>query len=76
MGRRYFYHLTDGVCLIIDKKGRWTRSNGHVEELAYSAASKLMQAAPAPLEWSDWLVSVHDQHGSMVAVVPFPQGQG
>jgi hypothetical protein len=75
MSRRYFYHLTDGTCLVLDKKGHWTRSRSMVEPFAASAAGKLMSGMPGPVDWSDWLVSVHDQDGCLIAVVPFPSGQ-
>jgi hypothetical protein len=35
-----------------------------------------MQRGPPRIDWADWLVSVQDRKGSMVAVVPFPAGQG
>jgi hypothetical protein len=34
-----------------------------------------MRTAPGGADWSRWLVTVQDETGSMVAVVPFPAGQ-
>jgi hypothetical protein len=72
---RYFYHLTDGNDLIIDNTGRRTRSKKEVEPLAFSIAGELMSEVPGEVDWSEWLVSVQDSRGAMVAVVPFPLGQ-
>ena len=60
MGRRYFYHMTDGMALIVDRQGRWYRPKKQVQE------------APPQVDWSDWQVSVHDQDGYAVAHLPFP----
>ena len=72
MARRYFYHLTDGTSLILDEKGRWTRSKRMIEPTALSRAFALMRRGSAQVDWSEWLVSVQDGQGSMVQVVPFP----
>jgi hypothetical protein len=68
----HYFHCTDGKDLIIDRMGRRTRSKREVEPLAFSVAGELMRNAPDAVDWSDWLVSVQDRKGSMVAVVPFP----
>jgi hypothetical protein len=68
----HYFHCTDGKNLILDRTGRDTRSQHEVEPVAFQIAGELMTRAPAPLDWSDWLVSVQDDTGSMVAVVPFP----
>jgi hypothetical protein len=73
MPARFYYHLTDGRDLVIDNTGRPTRSKKDVEPLAFSVAASFMRVAPGGIDWSEWLVSVHDRKGSMVAVVPFPR---
>jgi apolipoprotein N-acyltransferase len=72
MGRRYFYHMTDGMSLIVDRKGRHIRAKRQLEPEALSRAQQLMQGAPPQVDWSDWQVSVHDQDGYAVAHLPFP----
>jgi hypothetical protein len=72
MGRRNFYHMTDGVALIVDRQGRRSRSRKQVEPEALCYARKLMQEAPPQVDWSGWQVSVHDQDGYAVAHLPFP----
>jgi hypothetical protein len=34
-----------------------------------------MRAVREGVDWSRWLVTIQDETGSMVAVVPFPAGQ-
>jgi hypothetical protein len=68
----HYFHCTDGKSLFLDRIGRDTRSTHEVEPVAVRIAGELMTSAPAPVDWSNWLVSVQDGTGSMVAVVPFP----
>jgi hypothetical protein len=75
MSFRFYFHLTNGRELIIDRAGRRTRSLSEIEVTAYSMAGQLMSEAPGWADWSGWLVSVHDGNGGMVTVVPFPAGQ-
>jgi len=72
MGRRYFYHMTDGMNLIVDRKGRRARAKRELEPEALSRAQQLMQKAPPQVDWSGWQVSIHDQDGYAVAHLPFP----
>jgi hypothetical protein len=75
MSFRFYYHLTNGRDLILDKAGCPTRSVSDMEATAYSLAGQLMRKVRGGADWSDWLVSVHDGNGSMITVVPFPAGQ-
>jgi hypothetical protein len=68
----YYFHCTDGQSLILDHAGRRTRSDRDVEPLAVQVATEIMGSVAAPIDWSDWLVSVQDHTGSMMIVVPFP----
>jgi hypothetical protein len=72
----HYFHCTDGKSLIVDRAGRRTRSESDVVPLAFAVAGELMRSNPDPLDWSEWLVSVQDQSGSMVTVVPFPARGG
>ncbi len=72
----HFFHCTNGTEIILDRQGRRARSKRQVEPLALQVAGELMQRGPPRIDWADWLVSVQDRKGSMVAVVPFPAGQG
>lgn len=68
----HYFHCTDGQSLIRDHAGRRTRSESGVVSLATQVATEIMRSAAAPIDWSDWVVSVQDHAGSMVIVVPFP----
>jgi hypothetical protein len=68
----HYFHCTDGKNLILDDAGRRTRSKKEVEPVAYTVAGEVMRSTPETCDWSEWLVSVQDRNGSMVAVVPFP----
>jgi hypothetical protein len=69
----HYFHCTDGKNLVLDQTGWLTRSKNDVEPVACRVAAELMTSAAGPVDWSDWLVSVQDRNGSMVAVVPFPE---
>ena len=71
----YYFHCTDGYELILDRAGRRIRSPHQAELVAYTVAGRVMRAVREGVDWSRWLVSIQDETGSMVAVVPFPAGQ-
>jgi hypothetical protein len=71
----HYFHCTNGTDLILDRRGRRTRTKKEVEPTAFAVAGQLMKSAPGLVDWSEWLVSVQDRKGSMVAVIPFPAGQ-
>ncbi len=71
----YYFHCTDGYELILDRAGRPMRSRRHAELVAHTVAGRVMQAVREGVDWSRWLVTIQDETGSMVAVVPFPAGQ-
>ncbi|MDQ4135161.1 MAG: hypothetical protein M3158_03160 [Pseudomonadota bacterium] len=71
----YYFHCTDGYDLILDRAGRRMRSRRNAEIVAYTVAGRVMRAARDGVDWSRWLVTVQDDTGSLVAVVPFPAGQ-
>jgi hypothetical protein len=75
MSFRFYYHLTNGRDLIIDRTGRRTRSLVDLEATAYLLAGQLMSRSPGAADWSAWMVSVQDRSGSMITVLPFPTGQ-
>jgi len=70
----HYFHCTDGTDLIIDRRGQRTRSKREVHLRAFSLAAEVMRAAPE-VDWSQWIVSVHDRRGGMVATIPFPAGR-
>ena len=59
---RYFFHCSDGVDLVLDRKG------GEIEasDVLWSgmrAAERLIRALPSYDGWSAWTVSVHNERG-------------
>jgi hypothetical protein len=71
----HYFHCTNGIDLVLDRRGRRSRSRKDIEPIAFAVAGEVMRAAPGAANWSEWTVSVQDRKGSMVLVVPFPAGQ-
>jgi hypothetical protein len=67
----HYFHCTDGRDLVLDRTGH-RASRRQIELLAAFVASEIMKGASGPINWSEWLVSVQDEKGKLVAVVPFP----
>jgi hypothetical protein len=68
----HYFHCSDGVDLVLDRTGRNTRSKRDLHFRACQVAEDIMAAIPPGLDWSNWVVSVHDRRGALVKVVPFP----
>jgi hypothetical protein len=68
----HYYHCTDGIDLVLDRTGHRTRSSGELHSRACRVAEDLMNAIPPDIDWSRWIVSVHDEQGTLVDTVPFP----
>jgi hypothetical protein len=66
------FHCTDGVDLVLDRRGRNARSKRDLQAKACRVAEDIMAAVPPGLDWSNWVVSVHDARGALVEIVPFP----
>ncbi len=67
---RYYFHLTNGEDLVVDRDGTSTRSRADVWMRARKVSDALMAGVPDYPAWSDWLVCVHDAQGRQVTVVP------
>jgi hypothetical protein len=72
MGRRYFYHMTNGKSLIVDRDGKRSSSKLQAKVEAICHAERMMQQSPPGIDWSGWQVSIHDKNGHAVANLPFP----
>ena len=66
----HFFHCTNGVDLVIDRRGRRIRPQ-QIERFAAHVAGTLMNGLPNETDWSEWLVNVYDSAGSVVAILPF-----
>ena len=69
-----YFPCPAGRELVLDTGGRRiSRRRG--EPVAAQVAGRLMREASSSARWSEWLVTVQDQKGSLVTVVPFPAGR-
>lgn len=66
----HYFHCTDGVDLIVDRRGRDARETGEVRDRAREVAGEIMRAVPSYREWDDWAVHVYDHRGE-VEIVSF-----
>ena len=71
---KYYFHCSDGADLIVDRQGLESTK----PELLWTAlrtAAGLMSELPSYDGWSDWVVAIHDERGSLVETVPFPANE-
>lgn len=69
----HYFHCTDGVDLIIDRRGRDARQSIEVRDRARAVAEEIMRAVPSYREWEDWAVHVYDERGE-IEIVSFVAG--
>ena len=68
---KHFFHCIEGVDLILDKAGR-EAEYFEVDLVATGVAEEISCWVTPSFDWSDWIVSVHNENGRQIAVVPFP----
>src|SRR5215213_11137184 len=68
---RFYFHCSDGVDLVLDREGVESEASD-VLWLGMRAAERLITALPSYDDWPAWVVSVHDERGSLVETLPFP----
>ncbi|KQP30026.1 hypothetical protein ASF49_15325 [Methylobacterium sp. Leaf104] len=68
---RYRFHCTDGHVAIIDPKGLALADPTQVRFHAVEVALHAMERVGAGLDWSDWIVDVHDAQGRRVLLLAF-----
>ena len=68
----HYFHCTDGLDMVIDKKGQETSGSAEMSAHAQSVAADLMRAVPAYHEWWNWSVHVYDETGA-VEIFDFPK---
>ncbi len=71
---RHYFHCTNGVDLVLDRRGKRIRPQ-QIPHAAADVAGALMTGLPELSDWSDWLVNVYDSDGSVVAILPFVPNQ-
>ena len=67
----YCFHCTDGFSLVLDDRGCELEDTAHVPRRAAVVAERLMRQFGRHLDWSDWVVAVHDGFGEQVSVISF-----
>ncbi|KAB1069227.1 DUF6894 family protein [Methylobacterium planeticum] len=73
---RYRFHCTDGEHVIVDQAGRPLAGPGEVYAAAESTALALMASCGGGLDWSGWLVDVHDVRGRRALLLGFRDVRG
>jgi hypothetical protein len=68
---RYRFHCTDGHVAIIDPTGLALADRAQVRFHAAEVALHAMERVGAGLDWSDWIVDVHDAQGRRVLLLAF-----
>ena len=66
----HYFHCTDGVDLILDRRGRETEAFGDALITAREVAAEIMDAVPSYRDWDNWVVHIYDEAGPL-EVVPF-----
>ncbi|GEP04261.1 DUF6894 family protein [Methylobacterium oxalidis] len=69
--RAYRFHCTDGHVAIIDAHGVRVPSEAQLWTFAEQAARLAMERVGRGLDWSDWIVDVHDSGGRRVLTLAF-----
>ena len=66
----HYFHCTDGIDLIIDRRGRDAANFIELRRKAEEVASEVMRAVPTYHDWEDWAVHIYDERGA-IEIVPF-----
>lgn len=69
--RNYRFHCTDGHVAIIDTVGVIVSDERQLRRYAERAAHFAMERVGRMLDWSDWIVDVHDCFGRRVLMLAF-----
>ena len=67
----YRFHCTDGQHAVLDRAGRRLKDEEQVYPYAERTALEMMASCGGRLDWSDWIVDVHDGEGRRVLILAF-----
>ncbi|QDI82358.1 hypothetical protein E8E01_18980 [Methylorubrum populi] len=67
---RCHFHCTDGRDVVFDLQGRAV-SDEDLRPVCTCVALELIQGCAAPVDWSAWIVDVHDANGQHVMTFGF-----
>lgn len=73
---RYRFHCTDGHDAVIDRSGRAIGRQILVKRHAERVARTMMEASDSRIDWSGWIVDVHDAQGRRALALPFADAAG
>jgi hypothetical protein len=69
--RTYRFHCTDGHVAILDTAGVIVPDASQLWRYAEQAARYAMERVGRMLDWSEWIVDVHDHRGRRVLMLAF-----
>lgn len=69
----YRFHCTDGTHAVLDLSGRYLRARDNLRAEATRAARAIMRRVAGRLDWSAWIVDVHDAGGYRVLTLAFEE---
>ena len=67
----YRFHCTDGQHAVLDLAGKRLKDNGLVHAYAERTALEVRASCGGRLDWSGWIVDVHDGEGRRVLILAF-----
>lgn len=67
----YRFHCTGGEHAVLDPRGRYLRARDDLRAEAARAAHAIMNRVAGRLNWSDWIVDVHDAAGRRALTLAF-----
>ena len=68
---RYRFHCADGEHAVLDQEGRYLRTRDSFYAEASRTAQAIMTRCAGRLDWSTWIVDVHDATGRRVFTLDF-----
>lgn len=67
----YHFHCTDGAHAVLDLSGRYLRARDDLRAETARAARAIMDRVAGRLDWSAWIVDVHDAAGRRALTLTF-----
>ena len=70
---RYRFHCTDGQHAVFDRVGKRVADPALVLGHAERIAGQMMAGSGEHMDWSDWIVDIHDGNGRHVGTLAFTE---
>ncbi|HEY8566571.1 MAG TPA: hypothetical protein VIL65_13790 [Beijerinckiaceae bacterium] len=68
-----YFHCTNGSDLILDESGQDIEDDSDRTLYAASRVIAVQKRHPEIIDWSDWMVAMHDQYGSQIDTTTFEE---